>query len=243
MNAGSEPASQAGAPDPEPAARLVDRVKGRPMLAVAAALGGVGTFIASIVAVAQLFVGGSPPAVAETLPETPAAAAAAYEFREVATDVGGRITVEVPTAWANVRRDGWHASGIPGFEDGALIGAGLNAAPNIDAWRRDLETPGVFIGASRTILRETTPAALLDGLAFDGCSHAGTKSYTNDRFTGSIVEWRCPRPGGALTRWFVVAATPTETRDFLVYIQQKLTSAADTEAYNKVLNTFAAEFP
>ncbi len=236
MDAGSN--SPSPAPRAGTAARLTERAKARPLLAVATALGGLGTFIASLVAVAQLFVGGSGTGVADTIPETGTGQAARYEFRQVETDLNGRISVDVPTAWGNVRRDGWHATGLPGLADGELIGPGLNAAPNIDAWRTDLQTPGVFIGVSREILDHFTPTTLLDGVAFESCDRTAGETYTSDRFTGDVAEWSCARAGGTPVRWLIVAATPTEKRDFLVYIQMKLVSPADEEAYNKVLNTF-----
>jgi hypothetical protein len=64
------------------------------------------------------------------------------------------------------------------------------------------------------------------------------RSYSNADFTGAIVTWDCE--GDA--QWRVLAATPTESRSHLLYVQAKLVSAADVEAYNKILNTFEVDF-
>ena len=74
-------------------------------------------------------------------------------------------------------------------------------------------------------------------MSFDGCRTTGGDRYTNDDFTGATVVWSCPRS----TQWRVLAATPTESRAYLVYVQVKLTSAADAEAYNRVMGTFEAD--
>ena len=47
---------------------------------------------------------------------------------------------------------------------------------------------------------------------------------------------------GTKTQWRRLAATPTTTRDYLMYLEAKLVTTADLEAYNKILNTFEVEF-
>ena len=137
--------------------------------------------------------------------------------------------------------NGWHPQGLPPIRDGDLIGPGLNAAPNVAAWKRpgDFETPGVFVGASKKVLNEEyTPEKTLRGLSFDGCKTTGSKPYTNADFTGATLNWSCPR--GA--QWRLVAATPTESRAYLVYLQVKLVSRADVDAFNRILGTFEVDF-
>jgi hypothetical protein len=146
----------------------------------------------------------------------------------------------VPSTWGNVLGNGWHAQGLPPTPEGELLGPGLNAAPNVAAWRSatDFETPGVFVGASEEILEEYTPATILQRVSFARCRTAGGGPYTNADFTGSTVIWSCPE--GA--QWRVLAATPTESRAYLIYLQVKLVSAADVEAYNRIFGTFEVDF-
>ena len=220
--------------------RLVALVKNHPLMAVVSVLGTLATFTVGTVRVAGLLIGGGLAPIGDAIPSSELAAppGAEYEYVEV-SDATGQISVDVPTAWANVLGDGWHAQGLPPLPDGRAIGPGLNAAPSVEAWRSagEFDTPGVFVGASREILKAYSPVTILQRVSFDGCRTTGGDRYTNDDFTGATVVWSCPRS----TQWRVLAATPTESRAYLVYVQVKLTSAADAEAYNRVMGTFEAD--
>lgn len=203
-------------------------------------LGTVATFIVATARLTDLVVGADEPVpIGTTIPssEISLPPAASYEYARV-TDDSGEISVEVPTSWGNVRGNGWYPRAFPTFSSDAPIGPGLNASPNIEAWREDLETPGVFIGASQRILGEYTPDQVLQSASYAGCETTGRETYANAEFTGTIVTWECD--GDA--EWRILAATPTESRSHLVYLQAKLVSSADAEAYNKILNTFEVNF-
>jgi hypothetical protein len=207
---------------------------------VVSILGTVATFIVGTARVTDLVLsdGGTP--VGETIPvsESTLPAAASYDFVRV-DDETGQISVEVPSQWGNVLDNGWHARNFPKLEQETLLGPGLNAAPNVEEWAEDLETPGVFIGASEKILDAYSPEQVLQQVSFGAdCDTDSRRSYTNAEFTGAIVTWACENG----TQWRVLAATPTESRAYLLYVQAKLVSAADVEAYNKILNTFEVEF-
>ena len=222
-------------------ARIAQLVKHHPLMTVVSVLGTLATFTVGTVRVAGLVVGAGIAPIGETIPanEFLSPPTASYEYVAV-SDATGQISVEVPTAWGNVLGNGWHAQGLPPTPEGELIGPGLNAAPNVAAWRSatDFETPGVFVGASEEILGEYTPQKILRGVSFEDCRTTGGKPYTNADFTGATVNWSCP--DGA--QWRVLAATPTESRAYLVYLQVKLVSRADVEAYNRILGTFEADF-
>jgi hypothetical protein len=161
-----------------------------------------------------------------------------YEYVEV-SDATGQISVEVPTVWADVPGNGWHALGIPGVIDGTRVGPGLNAAPSVEQWKGDLETAGVFIGASRDLLKDHSPTTLIRRTPPAGCESMDSETYAGASFTGEVVTFRCE---GTKTQWRRLAATPTTTRDYLLYLEAKLVSDADLEAYNKILNTFEVDF-
>lgn len=227
---------------PAPADRvggLVRVVKEHPLMLAISILGTVATFVVGAARVTDLVVGDDGTSIGETVPESDVTLppAASYEYTRV-EDESGRISVEVPTRWGHVRGNGWHASGFAGIPRGRVIGPGLNAAPNVEAWRGDLETPGVFIGASEEILDVYDPDEVLEQTSYGGCVTSDRTSYTNAEFTGAVETWACD--GGA--QWRILAATPTESRAYLVYLQAKLVSKADVEAYNKILNTFEVDF-
>ncbi len=222
-------------------ARFAQLAKNHPVVVLASVLGSIGTFVVSMAGVAGLFMGGGAVGIAEPIDNSSLSAAPSYEYVEV-SDATDQITVEVPTVWADVLTNGWHAHALPGIPENEVIGPGLNAAPNVDTWKNDLTTPGVFVGASQEILqdREYSPRAILRDVRFtaSGCQKTAGDAYTNGEFTGDIVTWTCP--GGA--EWRVLAATPTESRSYLVYLQIKLVTSADVEAYNKIINTFEVDF-
>jgi hypothetical protein len=191
-------------------------------------LGTLVTFVLGSVRVVELVRG-----PAEDLVDRPS-----YQYVEV-SDATGQISVEVPTVWADVPGNGWHALGIPGVGDGVRVGPGLNAAPSVQRWKGDLETPGVFIGASRELLKDHTPTTLIRRTPPAGCASMDSETYAGAGFTGEVVTFRCE---DTKTQWRRLAATPTTTRDYLMYLEAKLVSDADLEAYDKILNTFEVDF-
>jgi hypothetical protein len=217
---------------------LVQVVKGHPVMLVLSILGTVATFIVGTARVTDLVIGSNDTPIGPVSPdEISLPDAVAYEYARV-EDESGQISVEVPTRWGHTRGDGWHPTSFTKVPRGQRIGPGLNAAPNVEAWKEDLETPGVFIGASETLLDEYEPEEVLQQASYSGCETVDRESYTNAEYTGAIVTWACD--GGA--QWRILAATPTESRSYLVYVQAKLVSKADVEAYNKIVNTFEVDF-
>jgi hypothetical protein len=208
--------------------QLPSLVKQHPIVVALSVLGTLATFVVGSVRVVDLATG-----PAKELVEAPS-----YDYVEV-SDATGQISVEVPTVWADVPGNGWHALGIPGVQDGKRVGPGLNAAPSVAAWREDLETPGVFIGASRELIQGHSPTTLIRRTPPAGCASMASETYASASFTGEVVTFKCE---GTKTQWRRLAATPTTTRDYLMYLEAKLASTADLEAYNKILNTFEVDF-
>jgi hypothetical protein len=222
------PASEPPPPQKRAWSQLPYVVRQHPIVVAISVLGTLATFIVGSVRVVDLVAG----------PEKELVEAPSYDYVEVSDDTK-QISVEVPTVWAHVPGNGWHASSIPGVTNGTRVGPGLNAAPNVDAWMNDLETPGVFIGASRQLLERHTPSTLLRRTPPAGCASTGSETYASANFTGEVVTFQCE---GTKTQWRRLAATPTTTRDYLMYLEAKLVTTADLEAYNKILNTFEVEF-
>jgi len=219
-------------------ARLAQAAKNHPLLAIASALGSIGTFAAGMAAVAGLLGADGTPAIGEPIraDDLGLPKALSYSYEQV-RDEERRISVQVPIAWDDWETDGWHAHSLPPIPEGKRIGPGLNAAPNVADWKNDLRTPGVFIGASEEILRTHSPRDVLDRISFTGCTKWARDTYSNGPFTGEVLTWNCPS-----AQWRLLAATPTESPSYLVYVQVKLVTTADVEAYNKILDTFEVDF-
>jgi hypothetical protein len=214
--------------------RLAQLVRDHPLLAVASALGSLGTFAAGTAALAGLLGAGQPSTIGEAIradelglrPEIP------YSYEQVSDD-SGRITVEVPIGWT-VTGDGWHAEGLPPIRHDENLGPGLNATPNLDAWMTDLETPGVFIGASQKLLKTHTPRKVLDQFWFNRkCTPWARSAYRDGPFEGEIETQSCKT-----ARWSLLAAVRSEAPRYLVYVQVKLVTTADVEALDQILDTF-----
>jgi serine protease Do len=222
---------KSGGPPPEQErswAQVPYLVRQHPVVVALSVLGTLTTFIVGSVRVVDLVTG----------PEQEFASAPSYDYVEVSDDTG-QISVQVPRVWTNVPGDGWHARGIPDVPFKAYVGPGLNAAPDVEAWREDLETPGVFIGASRELLKQHDTTDLLRSTHPAGCAAVESETFASARFTGELLTYRCD---GTKTQWRRLAATPTTTRDYLLYLEAKLVTSADVEAYNKILNTFEVDF-
>jgi serine protease Do len=206
-------------------------------MAVVSVLGTIATFVVGTARVTDLVLDGGTGGIGPTIDEALLPPASGYEYA-VVSDQTGQIRVEVPTAWGHVQGNGWHAQALDPIPEGELVGPGLNAAPNVESWRGDLRTPGVFVGASKAVLGEFDRTTILERVGFDGCTTTKSEPYTTANFTGAIKTWTCPR--GA--QWRVLAAVPTESRAYLVYVQVKLVSSADVAAYNRILGTFEVDF-
>jgi hypothetical protein len=207
-------------------ARIAQLVKNHPLLAIASALGSLGTFAAGMAGVAGLLMSGGSEDGRPVLPPAPS-----YEYAEV-SDRTGQLSVEVPTRWARVEDDGWHPRNLSRIPVGTYVGPGLNATTNLDAWHLDLRTPGVFLGASRQVPHSYSPKQLVGEFGFGNCETTSAETYENDAFSGETVTLTCP---GAT--WRLLAATPADFPAYVVYLQAKLVSTADEEAYERILDT------
>jgi hypothetical protein len=222
-------------------ARLTQLIRDHPLLAVASALGSLGTFAAGSAAVAGLLGAGEPPvAIGATIKpdELGLPQALSYSF-ETATDELSQITVRVPIGWTDaLDGDGWHVRGLDPIPNGTRIGPGLNATPNVGDWKSDLRTPGVFIGASRDLLETHTPSDILNAIVFDeSCVRWAHDTYTKGAYEGEVLTWNC-----STAQWRLLAAEHTGSPRYVVYVQVKLVTTADVEAYNEVLRSFEVDF-
>lgn len=154
---------------------------------------------------------------------------ATYSGYMTVTDDSGVLTVDVPVEWADVNGSAWTS-------DGEVIGASVSAAPDLSGFNSTWTTPGIFFGASDTLIQEFgTMEEVLDLLTFESCTYVGREPYSDALYTGAYDVWsEC---GGEDNLFVVLASTP-ETRDFLILVQVQIVSDADLEAFDYILNTF-----
>lgn len=151
------------------------------------------------------------------------------EYREI-TDDTGSLTVEVPVEWSDTFGGEW-------TEDGTTIGVAVAAAPDRQAWAESWTMPGIFFGASRSLVTQFPDENdLLDLYVFDqSCTYGGREAYSDGLYIGAYDIWTdC---GGTDTTFLVIAALP-ETRDFVAVVQVQIVSEADLEALDRVIDTF-----
>ncbi|MEX1206986.1 MAG: hypothetical protein WEE36_00055 [Acidimicrobiia bacterium] len=143
------------------------------------------------------------------------------------TDDTGQIELRVPASWDDIDPTGW-------IEQGELIGPGLVAAPDVDAWRSEWGTPGVFIGAS-DVITETTES-ILDLKRWDTfCTYEGRDDYDDGLYVGRYdLYFDC---GDELSVFIVIAATPPDG-SFLILVEIVVVAEADLLAADEIIRSF-----
>jgi hypothetical protein len=221
-------------PPPVPPARLTRSWQRRGnWIMLGRVLGGFGAFIAAMVAAAQFAFGGDDPSVSARTTTT--VASGRYAFAERRDD-GGTIRAELPTAWGNIDGRPWTANGIPGFANGAVLGAKLLASPNVSSWRApgELETPGLLVGVSEPLAAQWTARSLAKAFNYAGCRYASDEPFSAEGLEGWEVRSTCP---GSEARWVTLAATGQAVPGALLFVQAKLVGPDDDEAYERALAT------
>lgn len=179
----------------------------------------------------RIMVGEAPPP--EEAPEPPAPEPQAPELDAYAsiTDETGVLRVEVPREWSDTTGEPWI------FELNE-VGPGILAAPDLEAWTSSDAAPGMFFGASSTLVGEYDAEEVLDRFyddAVDGCEYVGREPYDARGFAGYKDVWsNC---GGAGTRLVQVAATP-EDGSFLLTVQIGITVETDPRVEQRILDSF-----
>jgi serine protease Do len=151
----------------------------------------------------------------------------AYTDYQTITDNSGLIELSVPVQWNDIDATGWVSSG-------QVIGPGLVAAPDVDAWRAEWGTPGVFIGATNMLA--TTPNQILDEKRWDSfCDYQGRDDYDDGLYTGRYDLYSNCGPEGAT--FLAIAAEPADGA-FLILVEIVLVTDADMAATDEIIRTF-----
>jgi serine protease Do len=161
--------------------------------------------------------------------ETSGSDADVYEEYTVISDESGQLSMEVPVEWSDVNGAQWTVDEQP-------VGTALSAAPSLDDFYGTWTTPGVFFGASRTLLDSYDEAGLLDDTSFEGtCEYDGRYDYQDALYTGLYDLWlNCDGTG---TSFLVLTVVP-EDRSFLALVQVQVVSDKDLDALDRILSSF-----
>jgi serine protease Do len=161
-------------------------------------------------------------------------AATAYDAYHTFTSENGAIAVEIPTAWGDTASGTWTTNGEDVPESVAM-----NASTDIEQYNNTWDVPGMFLGASRHLAQELTPAELLDQNDFaQDCTYGGREEYGDALYKGLFDTWTdC---GGGDSALIVVAFQP-EDGSFLGMVQVQVVSEADLEALDRILDSFMVE--
>jgi serine protease Do len=137
----------------------------------------------------------------------------------------------VPKEWSDIRTGDWTSND-------KKIGVGINASPSVDEWLNGFETPGVFIGASKT-LAEQGVQGYFDAEADYGTKNCesgqGAEDYSGNGLTGKYEIFdNC---GSTSSQWIVLVAAPEDV-SYLVEFNFTSTSDKDFAAANHILQAF-----
>ncbi|MEM7111558.1 MAG: trypsin-like peptidase domain-containing protein [Chloroflexota bacterium] len=153
---------------------------------------------------------------------------ASYEYMYVSDD-SGTLEVEIPTAWSHIDGSAW-------ADGDDVLGQGLRAAPDLDAFYDTWTMPGMIFGASRTLAQSMNEQVLLEEFDYsDVCVHEGRFNYSDVLYTGLYEVWAdC---GGTGSLYVVVTAVP-QARNFVIVVGVQIVSDADLDALDRILDSF-----
>ncbi|MCB0968874.1 MAG: serine protease, partial [Ilumatobacter sp.] len=151
----------------------------------------------------------------------------AYADYMTVTDDTGSITVQVPTAWAQV-------DGAPIDLGDGVASPSIVASPDINGYRTTWSTPGMEFLASTT-LAGTSAGDMLDLVTPADCDSLGRTDYDDGFFVGQYENFvSC---GGTDTE-YVVVATNSVDGQYGVLVAVQVVTVADYEALDQIMRSF-----
>lgn len=145
------------------------------------------------------------------------------------TDDFGTLRVDAPGDWDDVNGAAWE------FE-GETVGASVSASPDLQAYQDTWETPGMFFGASSSLVEQYDVEGLLDYFDYSGdCDYDARYDYEDSAYTGRYDLWtNC---GEAGSQFLVLAAAP-EDGSYITLVQIQAVTDADVDAAERILGSF-----
>jgi serine protease Do len=141
------------------------------------------------------------------------------------------LSVDVPVEWSDIFSGSW----ILADQD---VGYTLIASPSLDGFFNTWDTPGIFFGASSSIVSALSEDDLLDlHTLYDSCTSTGRDDYDDGLYTGRMEVWE--NCGGTDTIIVNIAATPQD-RAFMMLVQMQVVTDADLDALDRAISSFVA---
>lgn len=164
----------------------------------------------------------------EQVARPPTGGSFTYESYVEVSDDSGLLTLEVPTAWAEINGSSTQ-KGDPA----------VSASPDLDAFHNGWDVPGVIFIVSKEFARQTDDA-VLDLFSGGKCASQGRAPY-QDSLYGGTLEFFTDCGGTATARALVVARPPNNL--FAAVIDVQLVTDADLDALDQIKNTFVVSSP
>ena len=154
-----------------------------------------------------------------------------YADFQTVTDDSGAISMGIPGEWTEVKGLPWEWG-----DNNETVGASIVASTNIDEFYNSYTTPGVFFGASRSLVQSYDPAGLLDTISFSNdCTLEGRYDYSDPLYTGLYDLYsNCGGSGSSIIN---LSATPQDG-SLILLLQIQVVGDADLDALDHILNTF-----
>jgi len=164
-----------------------------------------------------------------------------YDEYITVSDDSGAIQVDVPSGWSDFDGSYWEEVWTIDGVENPFTAAAITASPNIDAYNNGWETPGLFFTASTEWANLGGFVNLLDGVRGwyeNDCElNSDYAVYSDALYEGKYAVWE--NCGGTGNKVVVVAARPIDyPTAFLILVEVKVTSDADLEALDRILQTF-----
>ncbi len=165
--------------------------------------------------------------------ETSSTDTSAYSGYQTVTDDYGAIQVNIPLEWVDFNGSPW-VSG----ED--VIGSGISAAADIDAYNNTWTESGIFFGVSDDLAQLGGYVQLLDIVSEDfkdSCKYEDRTDYEDEVYRGKYDLFsNCGDEG---TWFFILTAVPKQDSSrFLILLEMLIAKDADLDALDKILASF-----
>ena len=146
------------------------------------------------------------------------------------SDDSGQISVNVPTAWSDLKSEDW-------MGNGDVLGPSFYAAADASAFGEDYTVPGLFIGVGPGLLENVTVDTMLDTLSDlfkEECTYDDRYDYADEKLTGLIDTFtNCGKVEGEVLS--VLAVAPNDNPKTLVVVFVNSPTSDDTIDFAQVL--------
>jgi len=150
------------------------------------------------------------------------------------SDAYSAIAVEIPESWVDTDGSEW-------VDGNDVIGASISAAPDLDAYSRTWDAPGMFFGVSDDLARLGGHVQILDAIRPDylgECKLDSRSDYNDGYYRGKAdLFYNCGGPGGSQT--LVLSAVPTDnSQAFTILLIMQMVNPEDEDIAIHALDTF-----